>query len=89
MLLLRIGVSELVSLRVVDIDGEHQLLRVEQGKGAKDRQVLIAPTLLAQLRRYWQAQRPEPWLFPSETYPQRHLSHTVVQNTLADSVCQQ
>lgn len=58
-------VSELVALRVRDIDGERRLLRVEQGKGAKDRQVLIAPALLDGLRRYWREQRPVDWLFPS------------------------
>jgi integrase len=72
-------VSELVSLRVGDIDGERQLLRIEQGKGAKDRLVLIAPTLLALLRRYWRAQRPKPWLFPSEQRPQRHLNVSTAQ----------
>jgi integrase len=72
-------VSELVSLRVGDIDGERQLLRIEQGKGAKDRFVLIAPTLLALLRHYWRAQRPKPWLFPSEQRPQRHLNVSTAQ----------
>ena len=51
-------VSELVSLRVRDIDGERKLLRIEQGKGAKDRQVIIAPALLDRLRRYWQDSAP-------------------------------
>jgi len=45
--------SELVSLRVRDIDGERQLLRVDQGKGAKDRLVPLSDTLLEQLRAYW------------------------------------
>lgn len=57
-------VSELVALRVVDIDGERRLLRVEQGKGAKDRQVVLSATLLALLRRYWSRRRPGHWLFP-------------------------
>lgn len=51
-----------------DIDGERQLLRVEQGKGAKDRQVIIAPSLLDRLRRYWQTQRPATWLFPNHQH---------------------
>jgi integrase len=50
---------------VRDIDGERGLLRVEQGKGAKDRLVPLAPTLLADLRRYWAWFRPTEWLFPS------------------------
>jgi integrase len=72
-------VSELVSLRVGDIDGERKLLRIEQGKGSKDRQVLIAPALLDRLRRYWQAQRPTDWLFPNERDWAQHLSITTAQ----------
>jgi integrase len=72
-------VSELVSLRVGDIDGERKLLRIEQGKGAKDRQVLIAPSLYQQLRHYWQLQRPTDWLFPNEQQPQRHLNISTAQ----------
>jgi len=56
--------SELVSLKVRDIDGERQLLRVEQGKGAKDRLVPLSDTLLAQVRAYWRLFRPCQWLFP-------------------------
>ena len=56
-------VNELVHLRVRDIDGERQLLRVSQGKGAKDRLVELPPTLLSRLRAYWQQFRPVDWLF--------------------------
>jgi integrase len=56
-------VSELVALKVRDIDGERHLLRIEQGKGAKDRQVILSPSLLEQLRDYWRRYRPAPWLF--------------------------
>ncbi|NEV60884.1 tyrosine-type recombinase/integrase [Thiorhodococcus minor] len=55
--------SEVLAVRVADIDGERQLLRVEQGKGAKDRFVPLSPTLLTQLRTYWRAYRPNAWLF--------------------------
>jgi len=72
-------VSELVALKVRDIDGERRLLRVEQGKGAKDRLVIISPQLLLQLRGYWQAFRPAYWLFPNAQFPLRHLSISVVQ----------
>lgn len=57
-------VSELLNLKVGDIDGERRLLRIDQGKGAKDRMVEIPQTLLVQLRRYWQLFRPHDWLFP-------------------------
>jgi site-specific recombinase XerD len=58
-------VSEVVTLRVRDIDSEHGVIRVEQGKGARDRTTLLSPRLLEGLRAYWLQARPEPWLFPS------------------------
>ena len=58
-------VREVVRLRVSDIDAEREMLRVEQGKGRKDRYTLLGPRLLAELRHYWQVYRPtRPWLFP-------------------------
>ena len=51
-------------LRVTDIDSARSCIRVDQGKGRKDRYVPLAPRLLAQLRAYWCAQRPLRWLFP-------------------------
>lgn len=56
--------SELVAVKVRHLDGERHLLRVEQGKGAIDRSVIVSPTLLDHLRRYWQDERPQTWLFP-------------------------
>lgn len=61
-------VSEVVRLRVSDIDAQRDLLRVEQGKGRKDRYTLLGPRLLAELRHYWQVYRPvPPWLFPQRS----------------------
>ena len=63
-------VSEVVRLRVGDIDAGRSMLRVEQGKGRKDRYTLLGPRLLAELRHYWQVYRPTPpWLFPQRTTP--------------------
>lgn len=63
-------VSELVAIRVRrDIDGERKLLRIEQGKGAKDRVVPIGETLLEQLREYWCCYRPQRWLFERDRHP--------------------
>ncbi len=59
-------VSELVSIQVSHLDGERRLLRVEQGKGAKDRAVILSPTLLQWLRDYWRELRPPHWLFPGK-----------------------
>jgi integrase/recombinase XerD len=72
-------VSEAVALKVKDIDGERHLLRIEQGKGAKDRMVPLAPGLLQALRRYWQIRHPMLWLFPSDLLPDRHLHITTPQ----------
>lgn len=72
-------VSELVALQVCDIDGERHLLRVRQGKGAKDRLVPVATTLLAQLREYYRLFRPRPWLFPSAYAPAQPLGITTAQ----------
>jgi site-specific recombinase XerD len=58
-------ISEAVALKVSDIDSERMLLRVEEGKGSKDRYVMLSPRLLAVLRCYWRAARPKNYLFPS------------------------
>ena len=57
-------VSEIVHLKVGDIDSQRMLIRVDQGKGRKDRYVMLAPDLLALLRTWWRAGRPQGWLFP-------------------------
>ncbi|MBB5539727.1 tyrosine-type recombinase/integrase [Rhizobium giardinii] len=56
--------SEAVHLKVRDIDGERGIIRVEHGKGGKDRNVMLSAQLLAILRVYWRLARPEVWLFP-------------------------
>ena len=55
--------SEVLAVRVHDIDSERALLRIVQGKGAKDRLVPLSPTLLDTLRAYWRLYRPADWLF--------------------------
>ncbi|MCA1384236.1 MULTISPECIES: site-specific integrase [unclassified Bradyrhizobium] len=57
-------VSEVVLLKVVDIDSQRMLIRVEHGKGGKDRYVMLSPQLLRILRTYWRLTRPKRWLFP-------------------------
>ena len=71
--------SEVVSLKPTDIDRERMVIRVEQGKGKKDRYVMLSPNLLELLREWWRAARKkgwmppgQPWLFPS--YRGRHTS---------------
>jgi site-specific recombinase XerD len=56
--------SEVVSLKVSDIDSERMVIRVEQGKGRKDRYVMLSRPLLDLLRAWWLEARPQGWLFP-------------------------
>ena len=56
--------AEVVSLKVGDIDSQRMVIRVEQGKGHKDRYVMLSPHLLDLLRAWWKAVRPQGWLFP-------------------------
>ncbi len=58
--------SEVVSLKVADIDSARMVIRVEQGKGRKDRYVMLSEHLLQLLRAYWKASRPQGWLFPGQ-----------------------
>jgi site-specific recombinase XerD len=57
-------VSEVVRLRVDDIDSQRMVIRIQQGKGHKDRYVMLSPHLLAFLRKYFKVVRPTTWLFP-------------------------
>jgi integrase/recombinase XerD len=56
--------AEVASLKVADIDSTRMVIRVEQGKGRKDRYVMLSPHLLELLRAWWKAARPRGWLFP-------------------------
>ena len=62
-------VSEVVSLKVSDIDSERMLIRVEQGKGRKDRNAMLSPVLLELLREWWKVCRSRGWLFPGGRNP--------------------
>ena len=66
--------SELCHLKPRDIDSSRMMIRVEQGKGAKDRYTLLSPRLLAELRRYWALYRPRLWLFHSGRHPERAVA---------------
>ena len=70
-------VSEVVNLRVIDIDSQRMTLRIEQGKGRKDRYVMLSAKLLGVLRQYWKTVRPSCWLFPGQI-PERHLTRSSV-----------
>jgi len=57
--------SEVLHLRVGDIDSARMTIRVEQGKGGQDRYTVLSARLLEALREYWKVSRPSPWLFPA------------------------
>jgi integrase/recombinase XerD len=77
-------IAEAAALKVSDIDSKRMLIRVEQGKGKKDRYVMLSPRLLCVLRRYWCFRKPRLWMFPSwrET---KHLSPTSLSNACRDA----
>jgi hypothetical protein len=58
--------SEVVSLKVSDIYSQRMMLRVEQGKGRKDRHAMLSPVLLQLLRDWYRLARPQGWLFPGQ-----------------------
>ena len=70
-------VSEVAFLKVADIDSQRMVIRVEQGKGGRDRYVMLSPQLLKILRAYWRLTRPTRWLFPGRD-SQRPLDATVL-----------
>jgi site-specific recombinase XerD len=79
---LRLG--EVVHLKLSDIDSERMVLRVDQGKGKKDRNVMLSPALLETLRAYWKQTRPRVWLFPGKG-GKRPLCETVIQRAFTQA----
>jgi integrase/recombinase XerD len=71
-------VSEVVHLKITDIDRNRMLIRVEQGKGGRDRYIMLSPQLLVVLRAYWREARPRHWLFPGQD-ESRPLDASVLQ----------
>ena len=72
-------VSEVVALRPSDIDSRRMVICVRQGKGKKDRYVMLSPKLLSVLREYWKVARPTEWLFPERDRKQPLHRTTVYQ----------
>jgi integrase/recombinase XerD len=71
-------ISEAVCLTAPNIDSARMVIRVVQGKGQKDRYVMLSPKLLQILRDWWRAAKPEPWLFPGDI-PGQHISTDAVE----------
>jgi integrase/recombinase XerD len=71
-------VSEVVHLKVSDIDSHRMMIRIQQAKGMKDRYSILSQSLLEELRLYWKLYRPASWLFPSEQ-PERQMQTGTAQ----------
>ena len=63
--------SELAHLKVSDIDSQRMIIRVVAGKGGKDRDLPLSPTLLETLREYWRWRKPKLYMFPTRTLGRR------------------
>ena len=70
-------VSELCHLQITDIESARMVLCIRQGKGQRDRCVMLSPRLLALLRQYWQRYKPRTWLFPGHDRTQPIARKTV------------
>jgi integrase/recombinase XerD len=71
-------ISEAIRLIATDIDSQRMTIRVDQGKGMKDRYVMLSPRLLETLRTWWRVSRPKHWLFPGDI-PDRHITRNAVE----------
>jgi integrase/recombinase XerD len=66
--------SEVVSLKVSDIDSKRMVLRIENGKGGKDRLAKLSPLMLEELRAWWKVAKPKVYLFPSQIKSSDHIT---------------
>jgi len=66
-------ISEAVCLKTTDIDSQRMVIHVDQGKGQKDRYVMLSPVLLEVLRAWWRVNKPLHWLFPGDL-PGQHIT---------------
>lgn len=78
-------VSEAATLKVTDVETDRMLLRVEQGKGAKDRYTLLSETALDILRTYMKQYQPKYWLFEGQQ-PDSHISERSIQNVFKQAL---
>ena len=78
--------SEVCHLRVEDLLSDRHQIRVVQGKGKKDRYTLFSPRLVEELRAYWRLYRPQEWLFPSTSHPDRPITRRAVEFAFTKAV---
>lgn len=80
--------AELARLKVTDINSERMMIHVKGGKGRKDREVMLSPKLLDELRRYWRSLRrkPKTWLFPGNRW---HTAEHPIDTKVVWQACRQ
>jgi integrase/recombinase XerD len=78
--------AELAHLKVNDIDSDRMIVRVRGGKGRKDREIMLSPKLLDELRDHWRRYKPKVWLFPGGRW---HNSQIPITTKVAWQACQQ
>ena len=71
-------ISEAVALTPPTVDSKRMVIRVEQGKGRRDRYVMLSPKLLEFLRAWWRVEKPKDWLFSGD-FPGRHITRFAVE----------
>ena len=76
-------VSEVARLKIGDIDSEREQIHIRQGKGKKDRYVMLSPVVLDVLREYVRVERPFDWLFPATHRRDRHVSIRTIQQAVS------
>ncbi len=76
---------EALQLKVTDVESQERRIRVNCGKGKKDRYAMLSESLLEELREYWKTYRPNDWLFPAKD-PSRHVGETTIQKAFHDAL---
>lgn len=78
--------AELANLRVSDMDSKRMVVRIQGGKGLKDREVMLSKVLLEALRKHWQRYKAKEWLFPGGKW---HTSSNPITSKVAWQACRQ
>jgi site-specific recombinase XerD len=77
-------ISEASRLKITDIDSKRMMVRVEQGKGGKDRYTILAQTALDHLRQYWRQYHPKEWLFEGQK-DNTHITTSTIYQIFCDA----
>jgi integrase/recombinase XerD len=77
-------ISEVVCLKPTHIDSQRMVIRIEQGKGQRDRYVMLSPKLLETLRNWWRVGKPKRWLFPGDI-PGSHITRSAVERACQEA----